>query len=431
MEGNGEINMPMSESFQRRLYPRLPEIVRYFGSPFHIFDEQGIIDTGNELKTAFQGVVGFQEYYAVKALPNPSILKIMGRLGFGLDCSSASELILARRMGFHGNQIMFSSNDTAIDLFKLALSDGGCILNLDDITMIDKVPQFPELICFRYNPGERRTGNQIIGIPVEAKYGLRHDQIIEAYRRAKVRGARRFGVHTMIISNERNYTYMVETVRMLLEVMKMVSRELGIQFEFFNISGGVGIPYRPTDQAFNIVALASETQTMIRQFAQEMGYTPALFMECGRWMTGPHGALVMKVINRMSKYREYVGVDASTMAANPRPAIYESAYHHITVLDPQGRPKHDNPEIVDVVGPMCENNDKFAKQRLLPKSAEGDFIVQHDVGAHSPAMTSNYNGWPRIQQLLLRADGAVELIKRAETIEDLFATYQFEPKILK
>jgi len=423
--------MPMSKNFEERLYPRLPEIIKYFGTPFHIFDEKGILDSGNELKTVFQNFPGFQEYYAVKALPNPSILKIMGRLGFGLDCSSASELILARRNGFRGEDIMFSSNDTSVDLFKLALDDGGCILNLDDITMIDKVPRFPELICFRYNPGERRTGNQIIGIPVEAKYGLRHDQVLEAYKKAINRGARRFGIHTMIISNERNYAYMVETVRMLLDIMTMVSQSLNIKFDFFNISGGVGIPYRPDDKPFDMPALAREAEILVKKFSRDMGYTPRLFMECGRWMTGPHGALVARVINRMSKYREYVGVDTSTMAANPRPAIYESAYHKITILDPQGRPKSGPEEIVDVVGPLCENNDKFAKQRSLPKTVEGDIMVQHDIGAHSPAMTSNYNGWLRIQQLLLRTDGTVELIKRAETIDDLFATYEFTPKVLK
>lgn len=423
--------MPMSKAFEARLFPRLGEIIRYFGTPFHIFDEQGIMDTGTEMKDLLRNIAGFQEYYAVKALPNPSILKIMSHLGFGLDCSSASELILGRRTGFYGEKLMFSSNDTSIELFKLAMDDGGCILNLDDITMIDKVPQFPELICFRYNPGERRIGNQIIGIPVEAKFGLRHDQVVDAYQRAIARGARRFGLHTMIISNELDYKYMVETVRMLLEIMEMVSRKLNIQFEFFNISGGVGIPYRPEDKPFDMPAMAEETQTLIKKFSKDMGYTPKLFMECGRWMTGPHGALVAKVINRMSKYREYVGVDTSTWAANVRPAIYGTAYHHITMLNPQGRAKQGDEEIVDVVGPLCENNDKFAKQRLLPKTEEGDLMVQHDVGAHSPAMTSNYNGWPRIQQLLLRTDGSVELIKRAETIEDLFVTYQFEPKILK
>ena len=423
--------MPMSKSFQERLFPALPKIIEYFGTPFHIFDEQGIIDTGEVLKRNFKDVIGFREYYAVKALPNPTILKIMRKLGFGLDCSSASELTLGRLNGFHGEDIMFSSNDTSTELFNIAMADGGCILNLDDISMIDKVPEFPKLICFRYNPGERRTGNQIIGIPVEAKYGLRHDQIVDGYRMAIKRGAKRFGLHTMIVSNERNYLYMVETVRMLIEVMEMVSQALGIKFEFFNISGGVGIPYRPEDRPFDMPALAKEAKKLIDGFQHKYGYSPKLFTECGRYMTGPHGALVMTAINRMSKYREYVGVNAATMSANPRPAMYETAYHHITVLDPAGNPRRGNEETVDVVGPLCENNDKFAKQRLLPKVEIGDIIVQHDTGAHSPAMGGNYNGWTRPQELLLHTDGSVELIRRAETMDVLFATFNFNPKVLK
>ncbi len=423
--------MPMSQAFQDRLFPALPEIIKHFGTPFHVFDEKGIIETGADLKRNFQDIAGYREFFAVKALPNPSIIKIMKKLGFGLDCSSASELILARRNGFTGEDIMFSSNDTSDALFRLALADGGCILNIDDISMIDRLPEFPERICFRYNPGERRTGNQIIGLPVEAKYGLRHDQVLDAYKMAIKRGAKRFGVHTMIISNERNYLYMVETVKMLLDVMDMVISALGIKFEFFNISGGVGIPYRPEDKPFDMPALAGETKALVRNFQQKHGYAPRLFTECGRYVTGPHGALVMTVINRMSKYREYIGVDASTMSANPRPAIYETAYHHITVLDPSGRPRRGNEEVVDVVGPLCENNDKFAKQRRLPRASIGDIIVQHDTGAHSPAMGGNYNGWTRPQELLLRTDGSVELIRRAETLDDLFATLKFKPKILK
>jgi diaminopimelate decarboxylase len=423
--------MPMSKAFEARLFPALPRIIEYFGTPFHIFDEQGIMDTGENLKLLFKEAAGFQEFYAVKALPNPEILKIMQKMGFGLDCSSASELIKARSLGFKGKEIMFSSNNTSNDLFKLALEDGGCILNIDDISMIDKVIEFPELICFRYNPGARRTGNQIIGVPVEAKYGVTYDQIIPAYKRAIERGTKRFGIHTMIISNERDYHYMVETVKMLLDIMELVSKSLHIKFEFFNISGGVGIPYRPNDKSFDMPALAAESQTLIRQFADKNGYTPRLFMECGRYMTGPHGVLVAKVINRMSKYREYVGVDASTMSCNPRPAIYESAYHQITILDSQGTPRSCKEELVDVVGPLCENNDKFAKQRSLPKAEVGDIMVQHDTGAHSPAMGGNYNGWLRPQELLLQANGSVKLIRRAETLDDLFATYKFKAKKLK
>ena len=423
--------MPMSLAFQNRLFPRLPDIIGYFGTPFHIFDEQGIMDTGEKLKADFSTIYGYQEFFAVKALPNAVILKIMKKLGFGLDCSSPSELVLARRNGFRGEDIMFSSNNTSLELFKLALADGGCILNIDDISMIDKVPVFPELICFRYNPGERRTGNQIIGIPVEAKYGLRHDQVIDAYKLAIKRGAKRFGLHTMIVSNERNYQYMVETVKMLLDIMGMVTQSLGVKFEFFNISGGVGIPYRPEDKSFDMPVLVKEAKTLITAFEKQYGYLPRLFTEFGRYMTGPHGALVATVLNRMSKYREYVGVNTSTMSANPRPAIYESAYHHITILDPQGKPRQGGEEVVDVVGPLCENNDKFARQRLLPGAEIGDIMVQHDTGAHSPAMTGNYNGWLRPQELLLRADGSVEMIKRAETFDDLFATQSFKSKILK
>jgi diaminopimelate decarboxylase len=423
--------MPMSAAFQNRLFPRLPKIIEYYGTPFHIFDEQGILENGEDLKRKFKDIPGFCEYFAVKALPNPAILKLVKKLGFGADCSSPSELMLSRRLGFRGEDIMFSSNNTAVDLFKLALSDGGCILNIDDITMIDKVPEMPELICFRYNPGERRTGNQIIGIPVEAKYGLRHDQIVEGYRLAKERGARRFGLHTMIISNERNYQYMVETVKMLLDVMEMISQALGIKFEFFNISGGVGIPYRPDDQPFDIPAFTVEAKKLIDSFIKKHGYAPSMFTEFGRYITGPHGVLVASVVNRMSKYREYIGVDAATMSANPRPAIYSSAYHHITILDPQGKPRQGGEETVDVVGPLCENSDKFAKQRLLPKAQIGDIMVQHDTGAHSPAMEGNYNGWTRPQELLLHQDGSVELIRRAETTDDLFATLDFKPRVLK
>ncbi|MGP8079765.1 MAG: diaminopimelate decarboxylase [Dehalococcoidales bacterium] len=422
--------MPMSKAFEERLFPKLPKIIDYFGTPFHIFDEQGIIDNGNNLKQSLTDVMDFKEFYAVKALPTPAILRIMKKLGFGLDCASPSELVLARKNGFRGEDIMFSSNNTTADIFKLAMADGGCILNIDDISMITQVKNFPELICFRYNPGERRTGNELIGIPVEAKYGLRHDQVIPAYRLAIKRGAKRFGLHSMIISNERNYHYMVETVRMLLDLIEEVSQELKIKFEFFNISGGIGIPYLPEDMPFDMPAFVIETKNHLQHFAQKNGYTPRLFMECGRYVTGPHGVLVATVTNRMSKYREYVGVDAATMSANPRPAIY-GAYHHITILDPQGKPRHGGEEIVDVVGPLCENSDKFAKQRLLPKTEVGDIMVQHDTGAHAPAMGGNYNGWLRPQQLLLRTDGSVELIRRTETIDDLFATLKFKAKVLK
>jgi len=423
--------MPMSRAFEERLFYRLPEIIEYFGTPFHIMDEQGIIDTGESLKNDFRNISGFREYFAVKALPVPAVLDVMRQMGFGVDCSSPSELVLARKNGFSGTDIMFSSNNTSRELFEQSLADGGCILNLDDISLIDNVPAFPELICFRYNPGERRTGTEIIGKPVESKWGVRHDQIIEAYRQAMKRGAKRFGLHTMIISNELNVDYMIETVQMLLEVMEMVSKALDIKFDFFNIGGGIGIPYRPEEKSFDIPTLATAGEALLSEFRKKNGYAPALFVESGRFMTGPHGVLVASVVNRMSKYREYIGVDTATWAANVRPAVYETAYHHITILDPKGKRKSGGEEIVDVVGPLCENSDKFARQRSLPKTEIGDIMVQHDTGAHTPAMASNYNGWLRPQILMLHSDGSVELIKRAETIDDLFATLSFEPKVLR
>jgi diaminopimelate decarboxylase len=297
--------------------------------------------------------------------------------------------------------------------------------------MIDRVVEFPLLICFRYHPGERRSGSQFIGNPIEAKFGIRHGKIIEAYKRAISLGATQFGLHTMIISNQLDYHYMVDTVSMLIEVMEMVSKALNIKFEFFNIGGGIGIPYRPEDQPFDMQALAKEARNLLQAFMNKYKYAPRLFMECGRYLTGPHGVLVARVINRMSKYREFVGIDTSTMSANPRPAIYENAYHHVTILDKDGVPKEGTEERVDIVGPLCENSDKFARERLLPRVEIGDLMVQHDTGAHSLAMGGNYNGWLRPQQLLMRTDGTVELIKRAETLDDLFATNNFKPKIMK
>lgn len=423
--------MPMSTAYQERLFPLLPDIIKYFSTPFHIFDERGITETGVELRHTFRGFPGFQEFFAVKATPTPAILKIMRKLGFGLDCSSPSELMLAHQSGFSGIDIMLTSNNTSDELLKLAPQDGGCILNLDDTSMIDRVEEFPLLICFRYNPGERRPGSQFIGNPVEAKFGIRHGKIIEAYKRAIACGANQFGLHTMIISNQLDYHYMVDTVNMLIEVVEMVSKALDIRFEFFNIGGGIGIPYHPEERPFDMNALAKESQKLLQAFMNKNKYAPRLFMECGRYLTGPHGVFVAKVINRMSKYREFVGIDASTMSANPRPAIYESAYHHVTILDRRGVPKEGSEETVDIVGPLCENNDKFARQRLLPRVEMGDIVVQHDTGAHCQAMGGNYNGWLRPQQLLLTTDGNVELIKRAETVDDLFATNDFKPKILK
>ncbi|MET0053036.1 MAG: diaminopimelate decarboxylase [Candidatus Thiodiazotropha sp.] len=411
--------MPLSTDFSNRLSPILEEIVEHYGTPFHIYDEKGIRETGEQLIQAFSGVEHFREYYAVKALPNPAILQIMKDLGFGFDCSSIAELALSRQAGARGELIMFTSNNTSPGDFAAAEADGGCVLNLDDISLVDKVPNMPEVICFRYNPGERRTGNSIIGNPVEAKYGVSHDQLLEAYRKAQARGARRFGLHTMLASNELNHAYMVETARMLLDLVAWLSSELDTPFEFINIGGGLGIPYRPNEKPLDIVSMGREIAELFKVFKDHHGYAPKLYLESGRYMTGPHGTLVTRAINRKEIYRTYVGVD-SCMSSLMRPGMY-GAYHHITVLGKQG-----DGETVDVVGSLCENNDKFAIQRPLPRIEDGDILMIHDTGAHGHAMGFNYNGKPRPKELLLRSDGQVELIRREEVLTDLFATLDYE-----
>ncbi|MES9841168.1 MAG: diaminopimelate decarboxylase [Candidatus Thiodiazotropha endolucinida] len=412
--------MPISAELSNRLAGSLEEIVEHFGTPFHLYDEKGIRENGEALIRAFEEVESFREYFAVKALPNPTIMKIMQDLGFGFDCSSIAELLLSRQIGASGEQIMFTSNNTSAAEFAVAEADGGCVLNLDDISLIDKVPRMPELICFRYNPGERRSGNSIIGNPIEAKYGVAHDQLLEAYQKAMQRGARRFGLHTMLASNELNHAYMVETARMLLDSVVSLSEKLGIQFEFINIGGGLGIPYRPQEKPLDIVSMGREIADLFRSFKAHHGYAPKLFLESGRYITGPYGVLITRAINRKEIYRTYVGVD-SCMSSLMRPGIY-GAYHHISVLGKQGEQ-----ETVDVVGSLCENNDKFAVQRPLPAIQDGDILIIHDAGAHGHAMGFNYNGKTRPKELLLRSDGSVDLIRREETIDDIFTTLNFEP----
>lgn len=417
--------MPISQSFKKNLYPCLDSISDHYGTPFHIYDETGILETGQLLKDAFSGIEKFMEFYAVKALPNPKILDLMGKMGFGFDCSSSTELTLSRNAGGSGYNIMFTSNNTSQREFLLAEKDGGCILNLDDITLINKVPNMPETICFRYNPGSLRTGNDIIGKPEESKYGVSHDQIIDAYRLAKKRGASKFGIHTMLASNELNYDYMVQTADMLLNLIEDIQKELYITFEFINIGGGMGIPYEPDTPALDMMAMGKEITEHFVSFKKRNGYMPALFMESGRFMTGPHGVLVTKAINRKEIYRTYIGVDAC-MSALMRPALYGS-YHHIDVVSKKDQTET---EVVDVVGSLCENNDKFAIQRKLPKVSDGDLIVIQDSGAHGHAMGFNYNGKMRPKELLLRADGKVEMIRREERPEDYFATLSFDENIL-
>jgi diaminopimelate decarboxylase len=412
----------MSKDFNVRLSTQLDAIADHFGTPFHIYDETGIRQTGETLKRVFAGIETFREYFAVKALPNPAIMKVMQDMGFGFDCSSIPELMLSRRIGARGDDIMFTSNNTSPADFAAAADTGGCILNLDDISLIPKVPKMPELICFRYNPGERRTGNAIIGNPVEAKYGVTHDQLPAAYQAARQRGARRFGLHTMLVSNELNHAYIIETTRMLLDLVLRLSQELGIDFEFINIGGGLGIPYTPDTPSLDIEALGREITDLFDRFRRKNGFAPRLYMESGRYMTGPHGVLVVTAINHKDTYRRYVGVDAG-MSALMRPGMY-GAYHHIEV---HGKTAGKNDTPVDIVGSLCENIDKFAIQRPLPEIEEGDRLIIQDTGAHGHAMGFNYNGMLRPKELLLKTDGSVELIRRAETMDDYFATLNFEP----
>jgi diaminopimelate decarboxylase len=415
----------MSPGFHSRLQPVLRDVVANFGTPFHIYDEVGIRETAQLLKTAFADVPGFREYFAVKALPNPRILDIMKNVGFGFDCSSVAELILSRQAGARGEDIMFTSNNTTPEEFAAALGDGGCILNLDDISLIDKVPRLPELLCFRYNPGPARTGNEIIGAPEKAKFGVADSQIVLAFRTVKARGVQRFGLHCMLASNERNADYVIETVHMMLELIARIGQALSIRFEFINMGGGLGIPYRPGDSAFDVMKLGRETTRLLREFAGHNGYQPKIFMESGRYIAGPHGALVTTAINRKDIYRTHIGVDAC-MSALMRPGMY-GAYHHIEVF---GKSASASDRPVDVVGSLCENNDKFAEQRPLPAIADGDLLLIHDTGAHGHSMGFNYNGRLRPKELLLRADGQVELIRREQTLDDYFATLTYTPKIM-
>jgi diaminopimelate decarboxylase len=412
--------MPISNHFRQRLYPNLETIAKHFGTPFHIYDETGIRQTVRELKTAFSEFE-FHEYFAVKANPNPRILQILQEEGCSFDCSSIPELVLARQVGASAENIMFTSNNTSQTEFEVALSNGACILNLDDISLIDRVPQMPDLICFRLNPGSD-IGNAIIGKPEEAKFGVPKERYIEAYQQAEKRGAERFGLHAMVVSNERDIERHLSSINLLLEMAHHLHEKLGITVEFINIGGGLGIPYRTEDKPLNLQALVQGIHDLWQGDFLE---NTQLYMESGRYITGPHGVLITQAINHKESYRHYIGVDAN-MTALMRPGIY-GAYHHIEVL---GKEIDNNAQMVDVVGALCENNDKFAIQRLLPAIEDGDLLIIQDTGAHGYSMGFNYNGRLRPKELLLREDGTIELIRRAETLADYFATLNFEPQLL-
>jgi diaminopimelate decarboxylase len=400
------------------------KITQSIPTPFHIYDEAAIRSQAKAMKKAFAWIPGFKNYFAVKACPNPAVMTILKEEGFGADCSSLPELLLSKKVGITGEQIMFTSNDTPEEEFTEA-SRLGAIINLDDITHIEALEKsagIPELICFRYNPGESRTGNVIIGHPKEAKYGVTRDQIIPAYEKMKGKGVKRFGLHTMVTSNELNGEYFVETARMLFQLVVEIFRKTGIRIEFINMGGGIGIPYRPEEESVDLQNVSMGMKKLYEQIIVPEGLDPLnIVFECGRMVTGPYGYLVGQVRHVAQKYKTYAGLDAC-MTDLMRPALY-GAYHHITVL---GKEQAQSSELYDVTGSLCENNDKFAVDRKLPDVEPGDYVVIHDTGAHGYAMGFNYNGKLRSAELLLKKDGHASLIRRAETIDDYFATLNFD-----
>jgi diaminopimelate decarboxylase len=402
---------------------QLEDIAHRFPTPFHIYDEKAIRANARALQQAFAWAPGFREYFAVKACPNPYILKLLREEGFGADCSSLPELLLSQKAGITGEKVMFTSNDTPAGEYRQA-RELGAVINLDDISHIPFLAEhagLPELLCLRYNPGPLREGNAIIGKPEEAKYGFTREQLAEGYRLLRERGVKRFGLHTMVASNELNPQYFVDTARMLYGLVAELSGKLAIRFEFVNIGGGIGIPYRPEQTAVDLSAVSRGIQAAYDELIRARRLEPlALYMEMGRMITGPYGYLVTRVLHLKDTYRKYVGVDAC-MANLMRPAMY-GAYHHITVMGKQDWPADT---LYDVTGSLCENNDKFAVQRPLPAVERGDLLVIHDAGAHGYAMGFNYNGKLRSAELLLKSDGSVEQIRRAETVEDYFATLDF------
>jgi diaminopimelate decarboxylase len=402
---------------------KLQEIITQYPTPFHIYDEKAIRENARRLLKAFSWNEGFKEYFAVKANPNPYILKILQSEGFGADCSSLTDLLLSEKVGITGEEIMFSSNDTPAIEYKKAIA-AGAIINLDDITHIlylEKHCGIPEVVSFRYNPGPLRKGNAIIGHPEESKYGFTKAQLFEGYKIVREKGAKRFGLHTFVASNELNPQFFIDTGIMLFELAQELKKELDIRLEFLNLSGGIGIPYKPEDQAVDLEFVSEGIQKKYNEMLLPAGLHPMkLFMECGRVITGPYGYLVSRVLHQKEIYRNFIGLD-SCMANLMRPALY-GAYHHISVLGKENMPRD---HVYDVTGSLCENNDKFAINRKLPQIEIGDIIVIHDTGAHGHAMGFNYNGKLRSAELLLRENGEVIQIRRAETPEDYFRTLDF------
>lgn len=404
---------------------KIEEVTKSFPTPFHIYDEQAIRDNVRRFLDAFSWAPAFKEYFAVKATPNPAILEILRQEGLGGDCSSLAELILCEKAGITGENIMFTSNNTPDGEFQKAC-ELGAIINLDDITHIEFLEEqvgLPELICFRYNPGPLvENGNSIIGYPEEAKYGLTKEQIFEAYKTVRDKGVKRFGIHTMVVSNELDTAGLLGTANMMFDLAVEIYQKLGIKLEFINLGGGIGVPYQLAQQPVDLEFLGKAIREAYELKIKSAGLHPLkLMMECGRMITGPYGYLVSRVIHEKNIYKHYIGVDAC-MANLMRPALYGS-YHHITVM---GKENRSCDHVYDVTGSLCENNDKFAIDRSLPEIEMGDLLVIHDAGAHGHSMGFNYNGKLRSAELLLQADGSVKQIRRAETLNDYFATLEFD-----
>ena len=412
-----EKNLPFSKE-------QLESIIENHPTPFHIYDEKAILENARNFQKAFSWNEGFKEYYAIKAAPNPYLMKILRKEGFGIDCSSVAELELAKRIGMSGDEIMLTSNDTPAYEFQLA-KDLGAIINLDDISHIDFVEKnvgLPETICMRYNPGSLKEGNVIIGHPEEAKYGFTREQIIEGYQILKEKGVKHFGIHTMVASNELAPSYFVETAELLFKLIVEVYEKTGVKIEFANMGGGIGIPYKPGDKPVDMEFVSAGVKKHYDNILAKAGLAPLkIFFESGRAITGPYGYLVTKVRHIKKTYKTYAGLDAC-MTNLMRPALYD-AYHHITVM---GKENDEANVKYDVTGSLCENNDKFAIDRMLPEIEPDDIVVIHDTGAHGHSMGFNYNGKLKSAELLLRENGDVEEIRRAETIEDYFATLDFD-----
>ena len=402
---------------------QIEEIVKQYPTPFHIYDEKGIRENVKALKEAFSWNKGFKEYFAVKATPNPYLIDILREYGCGCDCSSYTELMLSEAMGVKGEDIMFSSNETPAEDYAYA-NQLGAIINLDDITHIEfleeTIGKLPDTISCRYNPGGIfKISTDIMDHPGEAKYGMTTEQIFEAFRMLKEKGVKRFGIHSFLASNTVTNEYYPVLAKQLFELAVQLKRKIGVEIAFINLSGGIGIPYRPEQEKNDIYVIGEGVKKAFEEVLVAEGMEDvAIYTELGRFMMAPYGHLVTQAIHEKHTHKEYIGCDACAVNLM-RPAMYGS-YHHITVL---GKEEESCDYIYDVVGSLCENNDKFAIDRKLPKIERGDYLVIHDTGAHGYAMGYNYNGKLKSAELLLQKDGSVKLIRRAETPKDYFATF--------